>query len=110
MAAKKKTATKEAPVQTEKEVEIKETVKAEKAAVKKPAAKRTAKKALKTSLYVQAGGKEVSMEEAVARVKNAWVVTGNKEADLKEIAVYVKPEEGSIYYVANGDITGRVDF
>lgn len=142
MAAKKKTATKKAPVQKEKMVEVKETVKVEektanivaeakeaeaakavaetapevvteepaKAPAKKPAAKRTTKKAVKTTLYVQASGKEVSMDEAVARVKNAWVATGNKEADLKEISVYVKPEESSIYYVVNGDITGRVDF
>lgn len=138
MAAKKKTATKKTPVQTEKMVEAKEALKVEetaapaaakvkeasaekttnvvaeepskKAPAKKPAAKRTTKKAVKTSLFVQAAGKEVSMEEAVARVKAAWVATGNKEADLKEIAVYVKPEEASIYYVVNGDITGRVDF
>ena len=50
------------------------------------------------------------MEEAIERVKEAWVATGNKETDLKEIAVYVKPEEGAIYYVVNGDVTGRVDF
>jgi hypothetical protein len=29
---------------------------------------------------------------------------------MKEIAVYVKPEEAAIYYVVNGDVTGRVDF
>lgn len=142
MAAKKKTATKKTPVQKEKMVEVKETVKVEektanivaeakeaeapkavaetapevvteepaKAPAKKTAAKRTTKKAVKTTLYVQASGKEVSMDEAIARVKNAWVATGNKEADLKEIAVYVKPEENSIYYVVNGDVTGRVDF
>ena len=77
---------------------------------KKPAAKRTTKKAVKTTLVVQAAGKEVSMEDAVARVKEAWVATGNKEADMKEIAVYVKPEEKAIYYVVNGEVTGRVDF
>ena len=59
---------------------------------------------------VQANGKEVSMEDAVTRVKEAWVAAGNKETDMKEIAVYVKPEEKAIYYVVNGDVTGRVDF
>ena len=50
------------------------------------------------------------MEDAIAKVKEAWVAAGNKEADVKEIAVYVKPEEAAIYYVVNGDVTGRVDF
>ena len=126
MAAKKTAATKTAPVQTEEIVNVEETVKVEKktakapkvkaekevkeVAEKKPAAKRTTKKAVKTTFVVQAANKEVSMEEAVARVKEAWVATGNKETDLKEIAVYVKPEENAIYYVVNGDVTGRVDF
>lgn len=126
MAARKTTATKTAPVQTEEIVNVEETVKVEKKPVakkatkaekevkevaeKKPAAKRTTKKAVKTTFVVQAAGKEVSMEDAITRVKEAWTATGNKEADLKEIAVYVKPEEKAIYYVVNGDVTGRVDF
>ena len=127
MAAKKKTATvkETAPVVTEEIVKV-ETVeveekpakatkaKAEKeekeVAEKKPAAKRTTKKAVKTTFVVQAAGKEVSMEEAVERVKEAWTAAGNKAADLKEIAVYVKPEEKAIYYVVNGDVTGKVEF
>ena len=44
------------------------------------------------------------------RVKEAWTAAGNKAADLKEIAVYVKPEEEAIYYVVNGDVTGKVEF
>ena len=126
MAAKKTAATKTAPVQTEEIVNVEETVKVEKrpakaakakaekvekeVAEKKPAAKRTTKKAVKTTFVVQAANKEVSMEEAITRVKEAWVATGNNEADIKEIAVYVKPEENAIYYVVNGDVTGRVDF
>lgn len=129
MAARKAAAKKTTPVQTKESVK-EETVKVEKktAAVeaeapveevaevkaekaeKKPAAKRTTKKAVKTSFVVQALGKEVSMEETIERVKEAWTATGNKEADLKEISIYVKPEEKAIYYVVNGDVTGRVDF
>ena len=124
MAARKKAATETTPVQTEEIVNVEETVKVEKKAAKatkakaekeekaekKPAAKRTTKKAVKTTFVVQAGEKEVSMEEAVARVKEAWVAAGNVEKDLKEIAVYVKPEDNAIYYVVNGDVTGKVEF
>ena len=126
MAARKKAATETAPVQTEEIVNVEETVKVEKKAAKatkakaekeekevaekKPAAKRTTKKAVKTTFVVQAAGKEVSMVEAVERVKEAWVAAGNVEKDLKEIAVYVKPEDNAIYYVVNGDVTGKVEF
>ena len=138
MAAKKKTATaKVTPVQTEEIVKVEavkvetvaeeavkaeavaeETVKVEKKAAKaekevaekKSAAKRTTKKAVKTTVVVQAAGKEITMEEAVEKVNAAWVEAGNKAADVKELAVYVKPEESMIYYVVNGDVTGRVEF
>ena len=78
--------------------------------VKKPAAKRTTKKAIKTSLVVQAYNREVSVEEAVERATEDWCKSGNDRADLKEIAVYVKPEEAAIFYVINGRATGRVSF
>ena len=125
MAAKKTAATKATPVQTEEIVKVEETVKVEKKAtakkatkaektekevVEKKTTKRTTKKAVKTTFVVQAAGKEISMEDAIAKVKEAWVAEGNKEADLKEIAVYVKPEDKAIYYVVNGDVTGKVDF
>ena len=105
---KKTTAEKAAPAAEAVEVKAEKVEK--KVAEKKPAAKRTTKKAVKTSFVVQAAGKEVSMEETIERVKEAWTATGNKEADLKEISVYVKPEEKAIYYVVNGEVTGRVDF
>ena len=125
MAAKKTAATKATPVQTEEIVKVEETVKVEKKAtakkatkaektekevVEKKTTKRTTKKAVKTTFVVQAAGKEVSMEDAIAKVKEAWVAEGNKEAELKEIAVYVKPEDKAIYYVVNGDVTGKVEF
>ena len=79
-------------------------------AEKKAAAKKTTKKAVKTTVVVQAAGKEITMEEAVEKVNAAWVEAGNKAADVKELAVYVKPEEAMIYYVVNGDVTGKVEF
>lgn len=113
--ARTKKAKVEAPVQTEEIVKVEETVKVEEIVKeekveKKAAAKRTTKKAIKTTFVVQAGDKEVTMEEAIERVKEAWVAAGNEEKDLKEIAVYVKPEDKAIYYVVNGDVTGKVEF
>ena len=59
---------------------------------------------------MQASGKEVTETEAYERAIEDWCKSGNDRADLKEIAVYVKPEESAIFYVINGKATGRVAF
>jgi hypothetical protein len=87
-----------------------EPVVAEEAPVKKPAAKRTRKAAVKVSVVVQAAGKELTEAEIYERATEDWCKAGNKKADLKELAVYVKPEESAIYYVVNGSETGKVEF
>lgn len=83
---------------------------AEETKEEKPKAKRTRKAKIKTSIVVQAHDREVSMEEAIERATEDWCKSGNDRADLKEIAVYVKPEEAGIFYVINGKATGRVAF
>ena len=107
---------KEETVAVVEEVAVAEDVKEETAAVaeevkeEKPKAKRTRKAKIKTSIVVQAHNREVSMEEAIERATEDWCKSGNDRANLKEIAVYVKPEEAGIFYVINGTATGRVDF
>ena len=81
-----------------------------KAPAKKPAAKRTRKAAVKVSVVVQAAGKELTEAEIYERATEDWCKAGNKKADLKELAVYVKPEDSAIYYVVNGSETGKVEF
>ena len=77
---------------------------------KKPAARKPRKKAVKVSFVVQAAGKEITNEEAIEKAKEAWVAEGNKASDLKELTVYIKPEDQAIYYVANGEVTGKVAY
>ena len=89
---------------------VEEPVVVEEAPVKKPAAKRTRKAAVKVSVVVQAAGKELTEAEIYERATEDWCKAGNKKADLKELAVYVKPEESAIYYVVNGSETGKVEF
>ena len=111
MAAKKavaEEAVKEA-VEAVKET-VKETVakEPEKAAAKKPAAPRKTaeKKAVvaNTDVYVQFMGKELVAKEVVAAVKKSWMdANGKKEEDIKDVKVYIKPEEGKAYYVVNGE-------
>lgn len=61
---------------------------------------------MKTSVYVEFYGEQVSQDELVKEVKKIWTDGGNKEADLKSINLYVKPEEDRCYYVINGDVNG----
>lgn len=81
-----------------------------KTAEKKPAARKTtAKKAasVNTEVYVQFLGKEVYAKDVVEGVKKIWTDDmGKKESELKDLKVYIKPEDNGAYYVINGDITG----
>ena len=72
--------------------------------------KAAAKKEIKTSLYVEYYGKQVQEKDMIASVKKAWTKSGKKVGDIKTMALYVKPEENSVYYVINGDSAGRIDF
>ena len=83
-----------------------------KAAAKKTAAKKApAKKAeLKTEMFLQFYGKEYSDKEIVQKVKEIWTkVLKKKVGDMKEVRIYLKPEESKAYYVINGDTTGEVE-
>lgn len=92
-------------VSDKKEVVVEET---------KPVAKATkktaAKKEVKTSLFVEYFGKQVSEKEMVASVKKAWTKSGHKIGEIKSMELYVKPEESAIYYVINKTETGKADF
>lgn len=108
-AAKATTAAdvKTTPAKTE---EIKtETVSTKKAPIKRAAAKKaatTVKKAeVKEAVYIQFAGSEYNLDEIRANVKKAWTEeTGNKESDIKEVQIYVKPEEHAAYYVVNQEV------
>ncbi len=84
----------------------KKTVKKETAKVAK-AAKATTKKAT-TNVHIQFAGKSYTNEDLINIMKDVWTYDLNqKEADLKNVELYVKPEENAVYYVVNGEISGR---
>ena len=109
-----KTAAVETVKETAKEA-VKETAKAPaktavKAEAKKPAVRRTAKKAAVAAeeIFIQYAGKEFTTKDVVANVKKAWTeMTGKKEEDIQDIKVYVKTEENKAYYVVNGEAEGN---
>ena len=78
---------------------------------KKTAAKRTsAKKDIKVEAIVEYYGKQVEEKDMIASVKKAWTKSGRKVGEIKTIDLYIKPEEGAVYYVINGIDTGAVAF
>ncbi len=106
--AKKTTARKAAPAAAKTAKAVKETVKE---AVEKTA--KTVKAAVKTEtnteVYIQWWGKEVYAKDVVESVKKIWTdEMGKKAEDLKDLKVYIKPEDNGAHYVINGEITGFV--
>lgn len=112
--AVKAEATKAAAKTTEKAAEAKTTETAKKAPAKKTTARKTPAKRTTTKkvavvteeVYLQYAGKEFSSADLTAKVKEIWKEMGKKAADLKDIKVYVKPEENAAYYVINNEETG----
>lgn len=93
----KKAAEKKAPAKKEA---VKKTTEAKKTtAVKKPVVKET--------LHVQFAGKTYTTEDLVKIAKDVWKYDlQQNEDDFKTVELYVKPEEHTVYYVINGDVTG----
>lgn len=84
-----------------------------KAVEKKPAEKKAAASRRKTAkleqaVYVQYGAGEWDVAALAEQAKADYVAAGHKAADIKKVAVYVKPQEGRAYYVVNDTDTGSV--
>lgn len=55
-------------------------------------------------IELQYGDKAIGEEQLVSLAKEAY---GKK--DIKNLDIYVKPEENKAYYVVNNDVTGSFD-
>ena len=95
-------------------VKVEEAKEAVKKTVKKTAEKTAEKKAVtkKTEflpeVFVQFGGREDVVADVVERAKEAFVADGHKEAAIKSLQVYLKPEDSTAYYVVNKKYAGKV--
>ena len=101
-AAKKTTAKKAAARTTAaKKTAAKKTTTTKKAAAKKVE--------IKTEMYLQFSGKEYSQEEILQKVKDIWTYDLHQNVDdIKDVQLYLKPEESAAYYVVNGVESGKV--
>ena len=60
------------------------------------------------SVTVQFSGKSYSTEYLIKIAKDVWKYDlGFKEDDFKNVDLYVKPEENTVYYVINGNVAGN---
>ena len=97
-APAKKTVTKKV---TEKAATVKKT------AVRKTSSRKTV--SLNTEVYVQWLGKEVEAQNIIDSIKKIWTEDmGKKASDLKDLKIYIKPEDNGAHYVINGDVTGFI--
>lgn len=82
--------------------------------VKKTAKKAVAKKekeVAKTEFVLQFNGAEVSLADLEERVKAKFVAEGHRAGCIRNLNIYVKPEEYKAYYVINdGKFSGQVEF
>lgn len=123
-AAEEKTAAKAAEaVETKAKAEAKTepAAKAEpvaEAAAKKTARKTAAKKApakkaaeeksaeAKTTIILEYCGRQVTETTMIAGAKKVWADAGRTEA-IETMELYVKPEDGAVYCVINGEPVGK---
>lgn len=66
---------------------------------------------VKTKVVLQYQSIEVELEELLARAKAEWLEEHQEEEiKIKQIDLYIKPEENCAYYVINDSEKGRIDF
>ena len=89
-------------------VEEKKTV-AKKPAAKKPAVKKEAPAVKKpaeveANVVLQFNGNDYTKERLLQSAKDVWQFDQGRDlADLKKVEIFVKPEEGKAYVLANGE-------
>ena len=63
---------------------------------------------VKTRVFLEYGGKQYDFDKLADQAKKDYK-KGNK-TELKDIELYIKPEDGKAYYTANSDkVHGDID-
>ena len=100
MALRKKAAT--AAAAPEKTAAVQEAEKPAAKTRKAPAAKKAA--APQVELHLQYLGKDLTQEDMMAAVKAQC-----GQVEIQTLQLYIKPEDQAIYYVVNGEVSGKVE-
>lgn len=63
---------------------------------------------MKTNVTVEYAGKQYEEKAIFTKIKDAWLETGKKVKDIRDLNIYIKPEESAAYYVINNKESGKV--
>ncbi len=69
-----------------------------------------AKKNTKTDFYIQYKDYEIRTEDIGEKIREIYIAEGHKATDIKELQIYLKPEENTAYYVVNHKDTGKFTY
>ena len=95
---------------TETKTTAAKTTAAKKTTTRTAAAKTRKAAAVKETISIQFAGKEYTTEQLVKSAKDVWEFDLKKDpADVKEVQLYVKPEEAKAYFVINGEESGSFE-
>ena len=64
---------------------------------------------IKQQMFLQFDGQEADLAAVEASVKQAWKDAGRKVSEIETLDIYVKPEEGMVYYVVNKNDEGKIE-
>ncbi len=70
--------------------------------------KRADNGAMKETIILQSAGIEWNVAELREKVIATYVAEGHRQGWIKQLELYVKPEEHRVYYVINGKTTGSI--
>ncbi len=106
--AAKSTAKAEKPAKSEKTPKTAKKEKAPKA--EKPAARRPrAAKAISANVVLEYQGRQLFESDLVERARRVWADAG-RTVEIQSMDLYVKPEDGAVYCVINGEPCGKFYF
>lgn len=63
---------------------------------------------MKTNFVVQYENLEVDERSVINAIKELWSNQGKKLKDIKDLQIYIKPQERTIYYVINCEESGSL--
>ena len=58
--------------------------------------------------YIQYGAEEADLSAIEEAAKAAFIAEGHRASTIRELKLYIKPEENAAYYVINDKFTGKV--
>ena len=94
--------------QKKKQEEVISSAEVKETSTSSSSAKKTGTKALKPFVYLQFEGIQVERTELFNAVKQWWKEQGYMIKDLKDMDLYVKPEEKMLYFTINHSVQGSI--